>query len=57
MNGDRDFDEVIDISMIARISLTEKRFYVLVELGNGLEALIVDSLVDMEREGFFFIDY
>ena len=48
---------MIDISTIARISPTEKGFCVPVELGNGSEALTVDSLVDTGGEGFLFIDY
>ena len=43
--------------MIIKISLTEKRFYVLIKLRNDLKAFIVDSLMDIGEEGFFFINY
>ena len=57
MNGDRDFDEGIDIDIIARIFLTEKKFYIFIKLGNNLETLIVNSLINIKKKGFFFINY
>ena len=57
MNGDRDFDEGIDIDIIARIFLTEKKFYIFIKLGNNLETLIVNSLINIKKKGLFLINY
>ena len=57
MNGNRDSNKGIDIDTIVRISPTKKRFCVPIELRNDLEALIIDSLVNMGRKRFFFINY
>ena len=54
VNGDKDFDERININIITRISLTKKRFYIPIKLKNNSKILTINSLVDMRGEGFFF---
>ena len=54
MSDDRDFDERIDIGIIIRIFLIEKKFYVFVKLKNSLEVFIVDNLIDIKKKIFFY---
>ena len=57
MSGDRDFNKKIDIDIIAKISLTEKRFYIFIKLENDSEAFIINNLINIKKEEFFFINY
>ena len=57
MSGDKDFNKKINIDIIARIFLTKKEFCVSVKLRNDSEALIINNLVNIRREGFLFINY
>ena len=57
MSGDRDFNKGIDICIIVRIFSIEKRFYIPIELKNNLEILTVNNLINIKKEGFFFINY
>ena len=53
MSDDKDSNKEIDISIIIRISLIKKGFYVLIELGNGLKILIVDNLINIKKKDSF----
>ena len=57
MSGNKDSNKRININIITRISLTKKGFCIPIKLKNGSKTLIINSLVDMGGEGFFFINY
>ena len=57
MNNDRDSNKKIDINIITRIFPTKKGFCIFIKLKNDLKAFIINNLMNIKGEGFFFINY